>query len=217
MARGRHPLVAQVPDPMRKIIRNHLLSFIDSMPKTFDLRGASLGNLILTAGYLNNRRLFDPVIFTFSQLVKDSGTVRPVVNKYRHLVAELVSGERIVAQHRLTGKEAAPIASAVRCLYLAKNKSDPAPEDVAIRPKMRDLIRSSELICYPVGSFYSSLIANLLPRGVGRAVAGVNCPKIYIPNTLRGFMAFFHFFSFMFVMGMCLYVGVIPGIIPATY
>ncbi|MET0094955.1 MAG: 2-phospho-L-lactate transferase CofD family protein, partial [Sedimenticola sp.] len=38
------------------------------------------------------------------------------------------------------------------------------------------------LICYPPGSFYSSLLANLLPEGVGRAVAANDCPKVYIPN-----------------------------------
>jgi hypothetical protein len=43
-------------------------------------------------------------------------------------------------------------------------------------------IRSAELICYPVGSFYSSLIANLLPAGVGRAVAASPGCKVYVPN-----------------------------------
>ena len=39
------------------------------------------------------------------------------------------------------------------------------------------------MICYPIGSFYSSVIANLLPDGVARAVAENDCPKIFIPNT----------------------------------
>ena len=34
-----------------------------------------------------------------------------------------------------------------------------------------------------MGSFYSSLIANLLPRGAGQAIAEKDCPKVYIPNT----------------------------------
>jgi 2-phospho-L-lactate transferase/gluconeogenesis factor (CofD/UPF0052 family) len=48
---------------------------------------------------------------------------------------------------------------------------------------MNDLIREAELICYPMGSFYSSLIANLLPKGVGKAVSRNPCPKVFIPNT----------------------------------
>jgi 2-phospho-L-lactate transferase/gluconeogenesis factor (CofD/UPF0052 family) len=47
---------------------------------------------------------------------------------------------------------------------------------------MASLIGSAELICYPPGSFYSSLVANLLPCGVGRAVAANPCPKVYVPN-----------------------------------
>jgi CofD-related protein of GAK system len=182
MSRGKHPLVQPIPDPMRKIIRNHLFSFLGHMPRSFDLRGASIGNLILTAGYLNNRRLLDPVIYIFSNLVQVRGIVRPVVSKYRHLVAELDSGEVVIGQHRLTGKETAPIPSPVKRLYLSEKTTDPDPAQIQIRPKMRELIQSAELICYPMGSFYSSLIANLLPRGVGEAVRRVNCPKIYIPN-----------------------------------
>jgi hypothetical protein len=34
-----------------------------------------------------------------------------------------------------------------------------------------------------MGSFYTSLMANLLPAGVGEAVSRAECPKLYIPNT----------------------------------
>ena len=183
MARGKHRLVARIPDPMRKLIRNHLFSFLDSMPESFDLRGASIGNLILAAGYLNNRRLLDPVIYLFSMLVRVRGTVRPVVNKHRHLVAELDSGELRVGQHQFTGKQTEPISEEIRRVYLASNKKAPEPVEVQIRSKMRELIRSADLICYPMGSFYSSLVANLLPSGVGDAICGVRCPKIFVPNT----------------------------------
>lgn len=55
--------------------------------------------------------------------------------------------------------------------------------EVGIREKVSQLIQSAELICYPMGSFYTSLIANLLPTGVGACVAQTDCPKIYVPNT----------------------------------
>ena len=44
-------------------------------------------------------------------------------------------------------------------------------------------LRTADLICYPVGSFYSSVLANLLPSGVGRAVARRPCSKVFIPNS----------------------------------
>ena len=50
------------------------------------------------------------------------------------------------------------------------------------RLKVRELIESAEAICYPMGSFYSSLIASLLPTGVGETISGMSVPKVYIPN-----------------------------------
>jgi len=67
MIDGFHPLVSSITDPMRKIIRNHLGYFRQEAPDGFDLRGASVGNLILTGGYINNDRHIDPVIFLFSE------------------------------------------------------------------------------------------------------------------------------------------------------
>jgi hypothetical protein len=46
-------------------------------------------------------------------------------------------------------------------------------------------IAQADLICYPPGSFYTSLIANLLPEGVGKAIANNGCPKVYVPNLAK--------------------------------
>lgn len=54
-----------------------------------------------------------------------------------------------------------------------------------IREKVRALIARAELICYPMGSFYSSLVANLLPQGVTPAIRANGAPKIFTPNTGR--------------------------------
>lgn len=188
MAAGRHSLVQRVPDPMRKIIRNFLQYFIDIMPggdaaAPFDLRGASIGNLVLTAGYLMNRRHFDPAIFIFSKLVNVRGIVRPIANADLHLVAHLENGDTLVGQHLLTGKEVPPIASKVASVYLSESQRQPAPTPLEIQDKMKALIRSADLICYPMGSYYSSLLANLLLSGVADAIRRNPCPKVFIPNT----------------------------------
>ncbi|MFO7598113.1 MAG: GAK system CofD-like protein [Desulfocurvibacter africanus] len=182
MLRGDDELVARVPDPMRKIIRTHLRFFVERMPEGFDLRGASIGNLILTGGYFNYDRNIDPVIYLFSKLVEARGQVRPVVNNPLHLVAELEDGSVLMGQHLLTGKETLPISVPVKRVYLTEHADDPLPTEVAIPDKTASLIAGADLICYPMGSFYTSLIANLLPRGVGESVAANRCPKVYIPN-----------------------------------
>jgi CofD-related protein of GAK system len=183
MIRGEDPLVAAIPDPMRKIIRTHLRFFAEQMPGDFDLRGANIGNLILAGGYLNQGRHVDPVIFLFSRLVEVRGVVRPITSADLHLAARLEDGSLVVGQHLLTGKEVEPISSPIRELFLVRGPLDPTPLRPAIRPKVRGLIAEAEVICYPMGSFFTSVLANLLPRGVGRAVAGSDAPKVFIPGT----------------------------------
>ncbi|WP_421903154.1 GAK system CofD-like protein [Maridesulfovibrio sp.] len=182
MMECKHPLVRDIPSPMRKIIRNHFIHFANIMDD-FNLRGASIGNIILTAGYISNRRHIDPVLYIFSKLVEVRGIVRPTVNKDVHLAAELEDGTFVVGQHLLTGKEASPIGSGIKKLWLAEHLDDSTPCTVQIRKKMKKLINSAELICYPLGSFYSSVVANLLPEGIGMAVSESKCPKIFTPNT----------------------------------
>lgn len=182
MMECKHPLVRNIPAPMRKIIRNHFIQFASIM-EDFNLRGASIGNIILTAGYISNRRHIDPVIYIFSKLVEVRGIVRPTVNMDIHLAAELENGSFVVGQHLLTGKESSPIAAGIKKLWLAEKLEDSTPCTVKIPRKMTLLINSAELICYPLGSFYSSVVANLLPEGIGKAVGESKCPKVFTPNT----------------------------------
>jgi len=183
LVEGKDPLVQRIDDPMRKIIRTHLRFFLARMPDDFDLAGASIGNLILAGGFFNYERQIDPVIYLFSRLVEARGKVRPVVNDDLHLAAEMEDGSIIVGQHNLTGKELPPIRSAVKRLYLTRSLDSTEPAEIQIRSKIRDLILGADLVCFPFGSFYTSLIANLLPRGVGQAVSLADCPKVYIPNS----------------------------------
>ena len=182
MIRGKEPLVAAIPNPMRRLIRNQLGYFREAMPDSFDLRGASTGNLILAGGYLNNHKHLDPIIFLFSKLVNVLGTVLTVVNDDLHLAADLEDGSCVTGQHRLTGKEVAPLASPISRLFLSSDSDKPVTAKAEMRKKYRRLIQQAELICYPPGSFYTSLVASLLPTGVGSAIAATDCPKIYIPN-----------------------------------
>ena len=180
MVAGRDPLVAAVPLPLRKLIRNHLGYFTEHMPARFDLRGASVGNLILAGGYLNNRSDIDAVIFLFSKLVAVRGLVRPVVDSNLHLTAELADGTVIVGQHRITKT---PLSAPIRELRLAETIGSPIEAaEAEIDDRTTQLIDEAELICFPIGSFWTSVMACLLPRGVGSAVARAGAPKVYVPN-----------------------------------
>lgn len=182
LCKGSHALLRDVPGPLRKIIRNTLLEFHQHMPENFSLEGASVGNLILAGGYLSRKRHLAPVISLYSRMVKARGTVLPVVDENAHLAVRLESGDVLVGQHRFTGKESASVRSPIRDIWLTSSLEDASPIQLRTRAKLREIIWGANLICYPFGSFYSSLIANLLPGGVGRAIGDAPCTKVFVPN-----------------------------------
>ena len=182
LAAGKHPLIADIANPMRKLISTQLGFFLDAMPSGFDLRAASIGNLILAGGYLNNGEHLDPIIFLFSKLVSVQGTVRAVVNDNLHLGADLADGRRLIGQHLLTSKQGLPLPSPIENLFLSSRTDHAASAKSRLRKRNRRLIGAADLICYPPGSFYTSLLACLMPDGVSRAIAANDCPKVYVPN-----------------------------------
>jgi CofD-related protein of GAK system len=110
--------------------------------------------------------------------------VRPATNQDLHLVADTwKTATYALGQHNITGKEVSPISSRILRVYLTKERKNPVPLELPIRTKMRKLIEGADLICYPMGSFYSSVVANLLLKGMGDAIALNPCPKVFIPST----------------------------------
>ena len=182
LVRGRHPLIQKVSHSMRKIIRYNLQFFAKKMPKDFPLQGANIGNLILTGGYLNYSRNIDSVIFLFAKLVEARGIVRPIIGSNYHLAAELEDGQTLIGQHIITGKETPAITSPIKRVYLTKSLENKEEVYPTIPGKIKKTIKKAELICYPMGSFYSSLIAHFLPKHTAKAIAQNSCPKIFILN-----------------------------------
>lgn len=184
MAEGWDSLIDGIPTPMRDIICNHLKSFLQIMPADFDLRGANIGNLVLTAGYLNNHRQIDTVLYLFSRLVEARGYVRPTVTDNLHLGLKLRNGSIVIGQDKITAGFAQKENSPALSLFLSASPDQPEPANVGITVETTKDIMQAEVICYPMGSFFTSVLPNLLPHGVGSAVAANRCPKVYIPNTL---------------------------------
>jgi CofD-related protein of GAK system len=181
---GRDPIIARIERPMRDLICNHLRFVAEQLPARLDLRGASIGNLVLVGGYLNNRADIDAVIYLFSKLVEARGSVYLSTVENLHLAATLEDGTTVVGQRELTGKEAPPIRSPVREVYLIRDLADAAPASAEANERATRATARADLICFPMGSFYSSVLANLLPAGIGSAVARNPCSKVYVPNTL---------------------------------
>ncbi|MBN2722753.1 MAG: GAK system CofD-like protein [Deltaproteobacteria bacterium] len=183
LSRGTHPLMKKIQQPLKDIISTHFDYFLKNMPTEFNLRGASLGNLILTGGFLNNNRKIEPVIYLFSRLVEVRGNVCAVTDSDYQLAAICEDGEIIVGQHEITGKEVAPLGKKISRVFISGHPSLAKEIEIKASSRALSLISQAELVVYSFGSFYSSLIANILPDGISQAISENSCPKVYIPNT----------------------------------
>lgn len=180
---AKHPLLKAIAEPMRSLIQSYIAAFYKHMPKDFNLAGASVGNLILTGGYLIHEHSLDPIAFLFGQLIKTRGTVRTTTDADLQLEVLLESGRTIIGQHCFTGKETAEIDSPIKAIKLSGEADDIDTLDASkVCKETRNLIDSAELIVFPPGSFYSSVIANLLPKGVDKALAKNPSAKVYVPS-----------------------------------
>lgn len=179
---GKHPLVSAIAKPMRQLIQSLLGEFASQVPPDFDYRNASIGNLILAGGYLAHGRELEPVLFLMSKMVDVRGTVRAIADVNLQLGVDLADGRRIIGQRLISGKEAAPLDSPIERCFLSEGTTEIPAKNVPLPKRNRRLIEQADAICYPPGSLYSSVIANLLPAGVGKAIAARCVPKAYLPS-----------------------------------
>lgn len=168
--------------PEAGAIAADLDAFFSAVPPEFDPARASIGNLALTGAWLRTGRSISSAIARYAGLLALDARVFPVVEQSLHMGAELESGEIILGQHligqrsplrikRLFLTRAAPWGDAPAC----EERPQACAEALAA-------LRSADLICFAIGSFYTSLLATLLPQGIGAAVAASGARKVYIPN-----------------------------------
>jgi CofD-related protein of GAK system len=190
---GRHPLTRAVRMPMRSILQNQLRWFAHRMPEDFDLREASIGNLIITGCFLEHDRDIVSVIFMISKFLGVRGVCRPLTAANLHIRALYSDGTEEVGQHLMNKLSNVPKANN-ELLSLRKIAQIDLVESLCSEVRQEsqkchidimssDLVGSADLIVFPMGSFFASVLVNLLPKGVGRAIVKRKCPKVYIPNT----------------------------------
>ncbi len=187
LASEKHQAWGNIPRLFAEPLRVYLRYFLEKMPANFDPKHASIGNLFLAGGYLHNKRQWGPILAQFSRLLQVRGVVMPITTKSLHLGAQLCDDEYIVGQHRITGYgQEGPLVPVKRLFLLPHDKGKKTAAQQECRANVllaaATYIRTADAICYPMGSFYTSVLANLLPAGVGKAVNQANCPKFYIPN-----------------------------------
>lgn len=182
MVKADDPLLFPLSASTKQLVASYIEYFLEMVPQDFQYTEACLGNLILAGGYLSHGREFDPVLRELGPALGCLGKVYLTTNEDFHLVAHLQGGDIVVGQHLFTGKEVAPLNRRIQRLTLSKSATQNHPVQSFLSAKRRSLITSADLICYPPGSFFSSLIANLLPSGSARAIADAQVAKVFLPN-----------------------------------
>lgn len=159
-----------------KIIRDDLKEFFRQLPDGYDPVIASYGNMALTGAYLKLHRNIAAAVQKYAVLLDIVGEIIPICRQSLHLTAILANGQKITRQHLFKTS-----LSPIRDVYISDEKGEPSR--ATLEPDAATAIVKADIICYPMGSFFSSIIANLLVPGVGRKIADSDSLKLFIPNT----------------------------------
>jgi uncharacterized cofD-like protein len=139
------------------------------------LAGQNVGNLIIAAAgdiYGN----FETGIERISDILKVKGKVVPVSGEKMVLCAELENGNIVVGESnipRVVLRERSDIAH----VFLES-------DNVPISTSARKAVRCADTILIGPGSLYTSIIPNLLVRGMLDAIGASKGRKVYVANVM---------------------------------
>ncbi|MGI6668944.1 MAG: gluconeogenesis factor YvcK family protein [Acetivibrionales bacterium] len=180
-------------------IRNCILALANTEPileqlfqyrfQDGSLKGQSFGNLFLAAmdGISSN---FEEAVRRVSDVLAVTGRVLPVTLENVTLNAELddggiICGESKIGEHKDFHKRK------IKRVYLEPSNAEPL-QDVL------DAISEADIIALGPGSLYTSIIPNLLVKGVSDAMKSSKALKVYVcnimtqPSETKGYSAYDH-------------------------
>ena len=166
-------------------IRNCILALADTEPLMEDLlqyrftegslKGQCFGNLFLAAmaGISEN---FEDAVQKMSSVLAVKGKVLPVTLDDMKLVAELENGEIIEGESKIPSEV---IVRKTSIKKLAIKPINAKPLEEAIKA-----INNADVIIMGPGSLYTSIIPNLLVKGIPEAICKSPAKKVYISNVM---------------------------------
>jgi uncharacterized cofD-like protein len=136
-----------------------------------ELQGHSFGNLFLAAlSHITGD--FAQAVQMSSQILATRGRIYPATNTNVTLAARMDDGSLVSGETSIT-------ASHHRIVELMLN-----PADVLPLPETLEAIQNADLITLGPGSLYTSLITNLLVRGIPEAIAASKATRVYVSNLM---------------------------------
>jgi uncharacterized cofD-like protein len=107
-----------------------------------------------------------------SQILRARGRIFPATNANVTLAAQMDNGTIVRGETSITASKQSIVE-----LRLEPAKVDPLPETL-------EAIANADLITLGPGSLYTSLITNLLVRGIPEALAASRATKVYVCNLM---------------------------------
>ena len=135
------------------------------------LEGHSFGNLFLAA-LTDITKDFGEAVRLSSEILATCGHIHPATTSHVELEALMEDGTRVRGETRITASK-----GRIHELFLV-------PQDVEPQKQTLEAIAAADLITIGPGSLFTSLIPNLLVRGVPQAIAASSAVKVYICNLM---------------------------------
>ena len=133
------------------------------------LEGHSFGNLFIAA-MTDITGNFEAALEEFSRVLAVHGRVLPATNANIHLSAKLFDGTVVDGESNIGTN-----GGVIKELMIR-------PSDAAAVPAAIQAILDAEMIVIGPGSLYTSLLPNLLVKGIAEAVLNSDAQKLYICN-----------------------------------
>jgi len=138
----------------------------------YGLKGHNFGNLFLTAMVQITKGDFKKAVEESSKVLAIRGKVIPSTVHNVHLVADYMDGSTTKGEAKIPQG-----SSPIRRLYLT-------PEDAIPTDDALSAIAQADIIVMGPGSLYTSILPNLIIKGVSEAVAASTAYKIYVCNVM---------------------------------
>src|ERR1700758_715536 len=135
------------------------------------LEGHSFGNLFLAA-LTSLTSDFSEAVRLSSEILLTRGHIYPATTSNIELEALMEDGTRVRGETKITASK-----GRIQELFLVPPHADPMPQTL-------EAIANADLITIGPGSLFTSLIPNLLVKGIPQAILNSKATKVYICNLM---------------------------------
>ncbi|MDE0301359.1 MAG: YvcK family protein [Candidatus Poribacteria bacterium] len=153
-----------------------------------DLGGHTVGNLLLIALTELSEGSFPKAIQAASELLAVRGRIIPVSLDYTMLCAELADGEVVSGESQIPNRRN---REPIRRVFLAPRENGKAHPHVSpdtyqcvAHREAIETIENADVIIIGPGSLYTSIMPNLVVKGIVDAIQASDAMKIYICNVM---------------------------------